>query len=457
MKILIFIDHDIIIRHFLHSGVFNGLLSAHDVRFVFPLETPKPRRITQDLESLGLGSRLLRLPLAQERLSLWNKLIHVTNLRWKPGAHSSNRRAFTRHVIGPGHIREYTRLGLPGFYANFRRKTLRNLERHPNRPMEELLAAEKPDLLIHPTVLSGYFINDLTQLSKKQGIPFMAIMNSWDNPSTKRAMDGQPDRLLVWGAQTAELARRYANMPSAKIVPFGAAQFEVYREPARLDHAAFRQAHGLPADRRLLLYAGSSKDTDEFNHLQRLENAVEQGLLSNVTILYRPHPWGDCGHEGWRIGTHPWKHVVVEMSMTDYVRQVTQKVPLGITTPDYRETRDCLANIDAVISPLSTILLEAALVGKPCLCLLPDEDVGAEHFRLARNMVHFEKFYSMPEFLLAEGNDSLVGQARKLMGRAEDPAFAQQLQMAARHFVEPFDRPYGERLVAYAETLANRQ
>ena len=44
LKIAIFIDHDIIIRHFIHSQVFNKLCSYHEVDFIFP---PKGnRRIT---------------------------------------------------------------------------------------------------------------------------------------------------------------------------------------------------------------------------------------------------------------------------------------------------------------------------------------------------------------------------------------------------------------------------
>jgi hypothetical protein len=456
MKILIFIDHDIIIRHFLHSGVFRPLESAHDVRFVFPLETPKPRRVTIDLDTLGLDNKLTRLPLVQERLSLWNKLIHVNNLRWRPNAFSKNRRAFTRHVIGPGHVREYVRLALPGVYSAFRWHTLRRLDRHPHTPLRHLLEREKPHLLIHPTVMSGYFINDLTQLSKQLGIPLVAIMNSWDNPSTKKAMDGHPDLLLVWGRQTAEHAHRFARMPRRNILPFGAAQFEVYREPPSLDSAAYRKRHGLPADRRLLLYAGSSKGTDEFSHLSLLEDAAEQGRLPNVTILYRPHPWGDCGRDGWRIGTRPWKHVVIEATMADYVHRVTNKTPLGITTPDYRNTRDCLANVDAVISPLSTILVEAALLGKPCLCLLPDEELDASHYHLVRDMVHFGEFFSMPEFLLAKGATELVGRSCAALERASDPAFAVELRKAAEYFVQPFEQPFGERLLSLAESLVPR-
>ena len=36
LKIAIFIDHDIMIRHFIHSNVFSKLSKKHQVDFIFP-------------------------------------------------------------------------------------------------------------------------------------------------------------------------------------------------------------------------------------------------------------------------------------------------------------------------------------------------------------------------------------------------------------------------------------
>src|SRR6185436_20144123 len=96
-------------------------------------------------------------------------------------------------------------------------------------------------------------------------------MNSWDNPSTKRAIIGQPDWLLVWGPQTRQHAIKYMGMDPARAVVFGAAQFDVYRRPPRVSRDEFCRAQRVSATKRLLLYAGSSKGTDEFEHLRMIE------------------------------------------------------------------------------------------------------------------------------------------------------------------------------------------
>ena len=57
MKVLVFVEHDIIVRHFLHSRVFEALARKHEVVFVFPEKGHK--RVTGDPSAL-LPKRLLK-------------------------------------------------------------------------------------------------------------------------------------------------------------------------------------------------------------------------------------------------------------------------------------------------------------------------------------------------------------------------------------------------------------
>ena len=42
-------------------------------------------------------------------------------------------------------------------------------------------------------------------------------MNSWDNPSTKRSIVGNPDWFFVWGDQTKNHAIKYMNISKIKL------------------------------------------------------------------------------------------------------------------------------------------------------------------------------------------------------------------------------------------------
>src|SRR5207253_7927493 len=142
-----------------------------------------------------------------------------------------------------------------------------------NGALNNLLREERPDVIVHPTVLEGLFVSDLVHWGEANGKPTVFIMNSWDNPATKAMMLGYPDRLVVWGEQTKQHAIRHMNAPPESIVCLGAAQFDLYRRPPQEAPAEYKRRLGIPRERKVLLYAGSSNGLNETSHLIRLEEA----------------------------------------------------------------------------------------------------------------------------------------------------------------------------------------
>jgi glycosyltransferase involved in cell wall biosynthesis len=288
------------------------------------------------------------------------------------------------------------------------------------------------------------FINDLVaECSVRQNMPLVVVINSWDNPSTKRAVVGQPNHLLVWGAQTVEHAQRFMGMPPEKVTAFGAAQFDVFSDPPRQTRAEFCLAHGIDPGRRVVLFAGSNARTDEVAALDALDDAIETGRAGPLTIIYRPHPWGGGGKGGARLSGRRWRHVVVDRHMRDYLAGLSAGGKT-MTLPDYRDTHEMLCHVDAVVSPMSTILLEAALHGKPVAAYLPES--GNETLRAMIPLLHLEQLLAIDDVILARGFDELV---RALLTLASDEGLARgaRLRSAARHFVAPFSRPWRERIV----------
>jgi hypothetical protein len=449
MKILVFVEHDIIVRHFLHSRVFDKLIGHHDVVFVFPEKGYK--RVTIDIASLGLDAPVRHLTVHVRRLKLWQELFLADILRWRKGRHFAAMRQFHRKAVGLRASLIYSVLALPGVFHCFRRWATLRIGKMPNRELDALLVHERPDVLIHPSVLGGVFINDLVVASRARNIPLVVLMNSWDNPSTKRAMTGQPDWLLVWGPQTHAHAVEFIGMSPEKVICFGAAQLDLYRNQPRINREEFCRRYGIENGRRILLYAGSSRGADEFSHLCILDDAIERGELVNISVVYRPHPWGGGGAGGDRILAHLWRHVQIEQTMHGYLLRVKTGNP-GITIPDYRDTHDLLSCVDALVSPLSTILIEGAVHGKPILCLLPEQEDAFGNF--TRDLSHFEEFFSEPCFFMARTLDSLVPEVRHLISKVGDAHFAVTLKQASSHYVSYFDRAYSERLLDFIENLA---
>lgn len=456
MKFLIFIEHDVVVRHFIHSGAFRELIARHDVTFALPQEGYK--RLKLELSETETGAPIRRIPVHQERLAAWQRLLAVSRMRWKPGAHYATMRRFQRLAINNNEgewtlaTARYVLRSLPLVYNWYRRRQLRYIESVPNTALEQFLATEKPDAIIHPCVLSGVYLDDLTVYAQKLNTPLVVVMNSWDNPATKHSSFGLPDWLLVWGPQTRNDAVRYMGMPREQIVEFGAAQFDVYRTPARIGRAEFRRRNDLPEDCTVVLYAGSSKEADEFAHLQALDAAIERGELPNVKILYRPHPWGGGGAGGHRIVDYPWKNVRIESTMRAYLERVAAGSK-EMYFPDYRNTHDALENIDGLLSPLSTIILEAAMHGKPVMCYMPEDEKQAQHFHLTRGMAHFDDMFTFPELVVENRMHRLVAGVQRLLEFGRDPDYPLRVAAMCEHFVKTFDASFAERICKFMENL----
>jgi hypothetical protein len=455
MKILIFLEHDIICRHFVMSGALDPLVRQANVRFVFPDDGGK--RVKLDPAKLPLGAPFERLAIDAERQQTWRWLLYVDQLKFRTGDHEAAIRKFRWKLLGWKSAVLLTLAGLPLGSTVFQRIVDQRLSSRPPRALAALLDREQPDIVLHPSVLDSVFLNDLVVQCRERAIPLVVAMNSWDNPSTKRAMVGAPDWLLVWGPQTRDHAVRFLRMDSSRVVPFGAAQFDVYRDQPRVDRAEFCAAHGLDPSRRIILFAGSNAQTDEFATLQALDHAVRDGRLGNVSIVYRPHPWGAGGRNGGRLAKAKFDHVVVDRTMRAYLDNIAAGGQ-HMSLPDYRDTHDLLNAIDGVISPMSTILLEAALHAKPVVAYTPAGDDGSEHLANSLPMLHFADFLKLPEIGHASTIDDLIAVTSQMTDVTEGAKRGREFQRASSHFVTPFDRGWRDRLVDFLhnEVLARR-
>ncbi len=450
LKILIFIEVDVVVRHFIHSRAFADICRNHDVLFVFNSLGHK-RLGSIDPAKLDLPAPYIHLSSHPRRTFLWKRLFLTDQLRWRPGKQTRMIRKMRRRTLGWKASILLSTLALPGIHQVYSRRIRQELARTPFPELTNLIRTERPDVILHPCVLEGEYLNDLIEAGKTQHVPSVVIMNSWDNPSTKRSMVGAPDRVLVWGPQTRQHTIEFAQVPADQVVEFGVAQFEVYRQPPRITREEFLTQNNLPADRPVMLYAGSSTGTAEIDHLELLDRAISDGRLPPCSVLYRPHPWGNGGAGGEKILDQNWQNVFIEESMRGYLERV-RAGDYAKYLSDYRDTHDVLSHIDCLISPLSTIILEGALHAKPVMCFMPTDDASA-HFKENAGFTHFHDMLNHPQILISYGRDGLLRDANRLLESAKDADFKERLLRSCAHFVSTFDATYSERLDCFLRQL----
>ncbi len=443
-KIAIFIDHDIMIRHFVLNRVLAPLEREHEVVYIFP---ENHKRVKSNLGNLPIP-RYRTLAVSNDRVILYRRLYHsavLKRMRRTPDKRSAFQ--FWKDSLGRRDFFKAWLFSWPVTFPLRRRQLLARIGR--NLPLEQLLTEEKPSLLLHPTVLEGLFVSDLLRWGQAHGTPTIFLMNSWDNPATKAMMVGSPDRLVVWGEHSKHLAITRLGIPAEKIICLGGAQFDVYQRPPKEDCASFRGRLGIGPEEKVLLYAGSSKGLNEARHLEILDQAVTEGRMPTCRILYRPHPWRQYPSEEKDFFKVHFKNVLMDPHMGECYRQGRSGERMYVELADYEDTHVVLNAVDAVISPLSTMLLEAAMHGKPIAVYIPDEDLRANTFLFTMaNMAHFKDFLEQVDCIKVEVREKLVDDCSRLLQMTNTPGLPERLKAQCRFFVETSAAPYGERLNA---------
>lgn len=454
-KALVFFDQDVTIRHFIQGGAFLALEKAYDVGYVFHVDsTSKKSNIHSAIDALPVA-RKITVDIPRSRGGTWDHLVVASMFRYARKLPNFQPLMRLYQVMYSERLLRALRLvAIPGVFEIFR--GLFKLRMSGCPPLMELIEREKPDVLIHPSVLLGFLIDDLVLTSKKTGIPLVCLMNSWDNPSQKRAAAGCPTKLVVWGEQGLQHAVSYFGMPAADVVIGGAAQFEVYRDPGNKSAAELRAEFGAPEGVPIVLYAGCSKGVVESTHLKLIDDAISDGRIPKCHVIYRPHPWKSRMERGERdVRTLGLKHVTIDPYMADYYDRITRETVNGFQLADYNVTVRLFRLVNAIISPLSTMMVEAALCGKPVLCLTTDEDRFDKRLTMRdmRQLVHFAEFFGKPGVHECWDPAQLPQACRRLLEDAANPAVIEDLKVHARFFVDMGDESYGARLLRLVETL----
>jgi hypothetical protein len=456
-KALVFLDYDMLVRHFVLSGAFRELERTWQVKYIFLADaTSQKTPLTVEPSRLGL-SDWTYFEMPRRRMGSWDKLYCVTALRNQRGTSNYGwRKALMASVRGKARVRWYELLSLPGAFQLFRRRFLDQMGTY--QPLDDFIAKEAPDVVFHPSILAGYFINELLEICPRQGIPLAVLMNSWDNPSTKAMNTGLPDRLVVWGPQTRRHAIEYMRMPPERVLQFGAAQFDVYRDPVTKTDAELRGLFNVPADVPIVLYAGVSKSVDETAHLRTLEAAIAEGRVPKCHILYRPHPWrGGLVQGETNFFDVTWRHVSMDPAMEAYYRRTAVKSEQGFDMADYRVTVKLLRLVAGVISPLSTMLLEAIMLGKPVLMFVPGEDQSEgvqDAIKLGMKLPHFAEFWGKPGIAICTRPADLAPSLLTMLTEHQSAAVRDSLIAHGRDYAVMDGPRYPQRLAALAEELA---
>lgn len=406
-RIGIFIDHDLLIRHFLVKNKFKMLEKKFDVKYFF---SNNKRRISVNLNQFKINHKAtVKIDLVRRykinKLSLVARLVMANKKKNK-----SFRKASLKETYG--YINSRTKIIIYSFFAlkfiyPFFNWFLRKFLIGYNFYLENIIKKNKLDMIIHPTVLNGDFASDLIEIGNKNNIPTLYLMNSWDNCSSRALTHGHPTKYLVWGKQAKKFAKESLNLKDKNLGIIGCAQFEIYNDKPLMSKSDFRKLYNLKKNEKLLCYAGSNLGVDETKHLMLLDNEIKKNK-KKFKVLYRPHPWKIKHPNEKSFFKYNFKNILFEKySLKNYRDSFSnyRKSKSSIIDADYKHTNTIIKSIDGAFVPFSTFAIECSIQGLPTGLYYPsNKNEYSNKFQIKTDFFQFLIKILKPKICYGEEN-----------------------------------------------------
>lgn len=301
-------------------------------------------------------------------------------------------------------------------FNEFKLQTFDRLGAHQG--IAAVLVDVQPVAVIVPTSLLDPFCNEVLWLTEERRLTSFIIQSGWDNLSSKGILFHKPDFVGVWGPQSRKHAVSIQGVEEKETVLLGAPHYEALRYDPEV-RASIRKSYGIEDNRKLILFGGSFRQFDETTALRRIEEEIDRRGW-NVTVLYRPHPYRlDRAEEGDFFETQ-WKHVIFDEEMRDRYRASKKEAGyIKRERPLYSMSylAGVLAAVDAVISPMSTLLIEAMIMGRPTLAIAYSDAHHGYGVGSAAEMTHFRPLRKNDALIWCAHGDGFMADVQRLLER----------------------------------------
>lgn len=324
----------------------------------------------------------------------------------------------------------------------------------PRRTAEALVERIAPDVLFFPTLVHDGSELEIQKAARRRGIPTVGFVASWDTLTSKGFFIVPPDYLLVWGEESARHAVEYHGFSDQQVFVTGAPHLDVYGAGALVEsREAFLSRRGIDLAKRVILFAGTTVSywEDEPLQLRALSEAVASGELKDCVIWYRPHP-----RRAYR-DVAPLRDLPGVYVDDQVIRQKTEGAASYSTRPDdllhYRSLMDAC---EGVITAFSTMIIEAALLGKPSLVVgFGLKDGGRNRLRHHSEFEHMREVIQFHGVTLCERLDDVVTGIRRILA-GDFESMADVLQKRAGQIARNLDSQGKERIIVALEEILAR-
>jgi hypothetical protein len=241
-----------------------------------------------------------------------------------------------------------------------------------DKKLFELVSKINPSLLIIPSHAYEGMTFELIRIARKLKIPSFMIADSWDTLPTKTTFTYKPDYVGVQSRQSVEHAVDIKGMPRERVVVLGFPRFMGYlKSKGKIVPSPYPFPY--------VVYVGISGPFNELGALRKMDEMIEKYKL-NIKVIYRanivqrPRKCPDVFFE------YDFKHVILDTPARTYYKMDMVRDSFNpILTQDIDYYVRLLSNMEFMICPESTMILEGSLMDKRVYVLVYDDGIHAHN------------------------------------------------------------------------------
>lgn len=370
MKLLFLIDNLQFFRDVFRSSVLPRLFADPDTEVVIA-STYSAEAIDQEFKHPRLRAHPLKLPPANWRAALAYSVAKDIYVLERPDSSFAQKRFVEAEQHERRSLAVRMALGrllrVLGFTS---RALMRGVEGiGVEADFDALLQRERPDLVVFSTMLPG--VGPWLKAARRQRIPTVLSVASWDNPTSKGPLLVPPDHVLAWSEEMKRELRHFHWLPAERIATVGVLYFESYFAAKDLpDRAAFCAGLGINPACRILHYATGDSALIRCNQefIRVLQRIIASGQL------------GEPCHLLVRVSPKDLFHLYKEF---EGMPHVTVQYPAGSGTlygahkwlpaaGEERERATTVKHSDVILSVSSSMMLDACCCDVPVINLAYD-------------------------------------------------------------------------------------
>lgn len=393
-RVFIIADHGLSLIYFLQSDIISTLLEQ-GVEVVLFTEENARRAVEERFGHPGLIVEDLRLRQANHyaqdvhRIQQWL----LAFLRMAGASRRMNTEAIDSHIreTWNGHGWKF-RLGvlIPALSAVFilrrsawaRKRLVQAQMRFIPHLYNDLFEKYRPCLVIASTPgwrLDRYILRE----AHHRGIPTMAVIVGWDNPSSY-ALPGAPiDYITCWSEIQKEELVLGSDWPPDRVHVGGIPSYDGYlRREWLIPRDEYYRMHGLDPRRKLIAYACSFVHySPNYQNIEALARLVaSDGLSAPAQLLIRLHPSHFADANYLELFSKE-RECIYQLAKSWPHVHVVNPVPLAgslgyYSGEDMPEKASMLAYADIFVTVYSTMLVERAIHGGAIISACLDAPQG---------------------------------------------------------------------------------